>query len=116
MRAVRCEDVRVYVRPEFHFVDRGLQQHNRVTNFEREADRVYLIHRLGLPDLRFVMLNEYELTGDHIRVARDRYGAFDMVLLNNPNGSATTEAKRLGETMGIDIFKWAQFLGRLNRA
>lgn len=115
MRAVNSEDdVRQYVRPEFHFVERGLEQHSRVTSCEREADRVYLIHRHGLPDLSFVMLDEYELTADHIRVARERYGNFDMVLLNNPNGSPTTGATELGRTLGVGIFKWGQFLGRLN--
>lgn len=114
MRAVRHEDIRQYVRPEFLFVERGLDQHDRVTSLERKADRVYLIHRNGLPDLRFVMLNEYELTADHIRVARQLYGNFDMVLLNNPNGNPTAEATELGRTLRVGIFKWGQFLGRLN--
>lgn len=114
MRAVRSEDVRQYVRPEFGFVERGLQQHSCVRSYIREADRVYLIHRYGLPDLTIVMLNEYEFTADHLRVARERYGRFDMILLNNPNGSATTGANELGRTLGIGIFKWGQFLGRLN--
>ena len=114
MRAVSAENVRQYVRPEFQFVERGLLQHHRVSSYVRKADRVYQINRNGLPDLTIVMLNEYELTADHIRVARERYGSFDLVLLNNPNGSATTGAKELGNSMGIGIFKWSQFLGCLN--
>lgn len=114
MRAVHSEDVRQYVRPEFLFVERGLRQHSCVSNYVREADRVYLILRHGLPDLKMVMLYEYELTADHIRVALERYGNFDMVLINNPNGRATTGAAELGRTLGVGIFKWGQFLGRLN--
>ncbi len=33
MSAVRCEDVRQYVRSEFQFVERGLRQHNCISNF-----------------------------------------------------------------------------------
>ena len=114
MSAVSDEDVRRYTRSEYDFVERGLRQHDRVSRLEREADRVYLVHRHGLPPLRFVMLKEYELTGDHVRTARDRYGTFDAVLLNNPNGKPTTGAKEVAKGMGVGIFKWGQFLGRLN--
>jgi hypothetical protein len=79
-----------------------------------EADRVYLVHRRNLPPLRFVMLKEYELTGDHARTARDRYGPFDAVLIDNPNGKPTTGAKEVAKGMGVGIFMRGQFLGRLN--
>lgn len=111
----REENVRAYQRREYEFVERGLRQHNRVLELEREFDRIYLIHRRGLPALRFVMLNEYELTADHIRTARSRYGRFDAVLLNNPNGKPTASALEVAKTIGVDIYKWGQFLGRLNR-
>lgn len=111
----RCEDIREYTRREYEFVERGLEQHDSVSRLEREFDRVYLVHRNDLPALRFVMLNEYELTGDHVRTARSRYGRFDAVLINNPNGKATSGALQVAKDMKIGIFKWAEFLGRLNR-
>lgn len=114
MSAVSDEDVRRYIRAEYAFVERGLRQHGQVSRLEREADRVYVVHRHTLPPVRFVMLNEYELTADHVRTARDRYGAFDAVLLNNPNGSPTTSALDAAKSMKVRIFKWGQFLGRLN--
>jgi hypothetical protein len=114
MRAVSWEDVREYVRPEYSFVERGLSQHHRVTTFDREFDRVYIVHRNGLPSLRFVMLNEYELTADHVRTACDRYGNFDVILLNNPNGRPTETAKEVADGIGVKILMWGQFLGRLN--
>jgi hypothetical protein len=109
------ENVREYTRREYEFVERGLNQHDRVSGLEREFDRVYLVHRHHLPPVRFVMLNEYELTGDHVRTARSRYGAFDVVLINNPNGKPTSGALAVAEDMGIEIFKWRELLGRLNR-
>jgi hypothetical protein len=114
MSAVSRGDVRGYIRSEYRFVERGLTQHDRVSGLERKFDRVYLVHRRGLLPLRFVMLNEYELTGDHVRTARDRYGSFGAVLLSNPNGKPTAGALEVAKAMGIGIFKWGQFLGRLN--
>jgi hypothetical protein len=115
MSAVSDENVREYTRREYAFVERGLRQHNRVLRLAREFDRVYLVHRNELPPLRFVMLNEYELTADHVRTARSRYGVFDVVLLNNPNGEPTTGALEVAKEMRVGIFKWAEFFGRLNR-
>ncbi len=115
MSAVDRENVREYTRSEYAFVERGLSQHDRVSRLEREFDRVYLVHRHQLPPMRFVMLNEYELTGDHLRAARSRYGHFNAVLLNNPNGKATTGALEVAEELGVGILKWGQFLGRLNK-
>jgi hypothetical protein len=114
MSAVSRRDVRAYKRSEYIFVERGLDQHDRVSGFDREFDRVYLVHRYGLPPLRFVMLNEYELTGDHVRTARSRYGTFDAILINNPNGQPTSTARAVANDIGVDILKWRQFLGRLN--
>lgn len=114
MSAVSDEDVTRYIRSEFDFVERGLRQHSGVSRLEREADRVYLVRRHVLPPLRFVMLKEYELTSDHVRTARDRYGAFDAILINNPNGKPTTGAVEVAKSMSVGIFMWGQFLGRLN--
>lgn len=114
MSAISDEDVRSYIRSEFDFVERGLRQHSRVSRLEREADRVYLVYRHGLPPLRFVMLKEYELTSDHVRTACDRYGPFEAILINNPNGKPTTGAVDVANGMSVGIFMWGQFLGRLN--
>jgi hypothetical protein len=61
------------------------------------------------------MLNEYELTADHVRTARSRYGAFDAILINNPNGKATSAASDVAKGLRVGIFMWREFLGRLNR-
>jgi hypothetical protein len=110
------ENVRSYTRREYEFVERGLMQHSRASGLERKFDRVYVIHRHDLAPLRFVMLNEYELTGDHLRTAWARDGAFDAVLINDPNGTATSGALEIAKDLKIRVFKWREFLGRLNRA
>ncbi|MCF2523623.1 hypothetical protein [Bradyrhizobium sp. G127] len=115
-RAIREEDVRAFQPSETAFVERGLRQHSRVTTFDRLHDRLYSISRKGLPDLIAVMLNEYELTADHLRAARDRYGPFSVAVITNPNGQSTTAADEAAVNMDVEVLKWAPFFGRLNKA
>jgi hypothetical protein len=110
----KLEDVSEYKKSENAFVERGLSQHDHVSHFEQESDRVYMVFRFGLDPLRIVLLNEYELTAEHVRNARSRYGSFDVVLMTNPNGSATMEAKEAARGMRVPILPWRQFLGRLS--
>lgn len=108
------EDVRGYVKPEFAFIERALRQHDRVLDFTRDADRVFVVHRRGFADLRVVALYEYELTGEHLRAARDRYGPFDLVLISNPNGKPTQGARDVAQRLGVELHMIGSLLGRLN--
>jgi hypothetical protein len=114
-RALRAEDIRKYQSRETEFVERSLRQHTKVAGFRRLHDRLYRVRRNGLSDLDVVMLNEYELTADHVRTARDRYGKFSVVVITNPNGQATSSAEEAAEGIGAQIYKWGPFLGRLNK-
>ena len=115
MAAVSIEDVRQYVNSEYRFIEQGLRQHSRVERFVREADRLYLVFRNGLPEIRIIALNEYELTAEHLRTARDRYGNFDAVLVSNPNGEPTVAAKTVADGWNVGIFKWGALFSRLNK-
>ena len=90
LRVIDVEDVRTFQPKETEFVERGLRQHDRISSFERVHDRLYCISRNSLPDVTVAMLNEYELTADHLRTARDRYGKFSIAVITNPNGRATS--------------------------
>ncbi len=115
LRVIDLQDVRAFQPKETEFVERGLRQHDRISTFEREYDRLYRISRNGLPDLKVAMLNEYELTADHLRTARDRYGQFSVAVITNPNGRATSSAEEAAQTTGVEILNWGPFLGRLNK-
>jgi hypothetical protein len=115
-RVIRESNVRGFQQREIAFIERGLRQHDRVTGYVREYDKVYRLNRKGgLPDLTAAMLNEYELTADHIRTARDRYGSFDVAVNTNPNGSITNAAEEAAEAIGVEILKWGPFFGRINK-
>jgi len=109
----KLDDVSAFVKKENAFVERGLLQHDCVSSFDQEFDRAYMVHRLGMKSLRVVLLNEYELTAEHVRAARTRYGPFDIVLMTNPNGTPTKDAKEAAKGLQIAILPWRQFLGRL---
>ena len=109
-------DVRQYRNPEFAFVEQALKQHDIVTKMERVHDRKYVLKRGELPDFTIVLINEYELTKDHVRRARSRYGIFDAILITNPNGNATTQARKTARSIDsrIRIYKLGQLMERIN--
>lgn len=115
LRVIDLRDVRAFQSNETEFVERGLRQHNRISGFKREHDRLYRVSRNGLPDLIVAMLHEYELTADHLRTARDRYGRFSVAVITDPNGRATSAAQAAAQTMGVEILKWGPFLGLLSK-
>jgi len=115
LRVIDVEDVRAFQQKETAFVERGLRQHDRIASFDRLHDRLYLIRRNDLPDVTVAMLNEYELTADHLRTARDRYGKFSLAVITDPNGGSTSAANEAARAMGVEILNWGAFFGRLNR-
>lgn len=103
-------------RREYSFVEEGLLKHTRVTRLERVYDRVFKIHRNnGLAPLTIALINSYELSGDEVRNAINRYGNFNAVLKTNPNGSPTGNAYSAAAEIGAEIFLWRELLGRLNK-
>lgn len=114
-RVLDLPDVRAFKPKETEFVERGLSQHDRISSFDRVHDRLYRISRNRLPDVTVAMLNEYELTADHLRTARQRYGQFSIAVITNPNGGPTSSAEETAQIMGVEILKWGPFFGRLNQ-
>lgn len=106
--------VRDFVRSEFEFIERIFDQHSAVARVERVYDRVYRLHRLALPAVTVALINEYDLTADHIRTAWQRYGPFTDVLANNPNCRYTAEATEAAKQLKVKLLPLRRFMGRLN--
>jgi hypothetical protein len=115
LSSLSMENVGEYRNKELEYIARGLRHHDRVTSFDRIHDRYYRIHRDGLKALTAVFLNAYDLTADHVRTARDRYGAFDLVVITNPNGNFSGRAGGAAAAMECEVHKWGSFLARLNK-
>ena len=107
-------NVRQYRNREFLLVEQALGQHDIVIKMKRTYDRKYILKRRGLPDFTIVLINEYELTKDHVRIARKRYSKFDAILITNPYGNATTQARETASSINIGIYKIGQLMARIN--
>jgi hypothetical protein len=114
-RAVDSEEDSDIQKKEYEFVERGLSQHDKVTKLIRVFDRVFEVHRSKFDPITVVLINEYELTAEHVRHAKATYGHFDAILKTNPNGRTTENARETAEKMSAEIFGWGEFLGRLNK-
>jgi hypothetical protein len=112
--AVSLPDVRQYVNKEFAFAERILSQHSAVADIKRVYDRLYLVKRTGLSDVRIALLNAYDLTADHVRTARARYGKFSAIFHTNPSGRPTSAAQAAAASIGARICTCGQLLGWLN--
>ncbi|SIN80251.1 hypothetical protein SAMN05421769_0106 [Chryseobacterium scophthalmum] len=114
MRFCNNEDNEILLDKEFYFVSRALRQHTAVKSFKRLDNRRIEIERFGLPSIIAIMINEYDVTGESIRFARDLYGDFKVVIKTNPNGSITTQAHNINTQLDIECCTWGEFLGKLN--
>ena len=115
MRAIAEEDVRQYVYRDVQFITRGLTQHSRIASYTRLDDKRYLLKRRGLQDVQVIFLYEYELTADHVRTARSRYGMFSMLVNTHPYGRATSSAHAAAVSIETKVYDWSEFLSALHR-
>jgi len=114
--AFHTEEYSSIQRREFDFVEKGLARHTRVVRLERLFDRVFRIHRSGnLPPFTIALVDSYEMTGEAVQNAFDKYGKFDGILNTNPNGNSTGRAYSAAENVSAEIFVWRTLLGRLNK-
>lgn len=115
LSAMYSKQIRGFQKKEYQFVLRGLQQHTNVAQIFRPFDRKLEIHRHDYDPLTVVLVHEYELTGEHVRHARELYGGFSDVLKTNPNGGISGNASEVAGGLGAQVHQWGGFLGRLNR-
>ena len=115
-RALGLANISEYLNPEIEFVERGMRQHSRVTTFERMDERRYRVFRNApLSPVVVMLINEYDLTAEHVRTARDRYGTFDRILVTNPNGRITDSAHEVALLMNVGVGHWRDFTRDLHK-
>ena len=116
LRAIGQEDVRSYQNKEYMYIERCINQHDKVSSFDRVFDRLYDIHRTSLPSILVAFVYEYELTAEHVRGVRDKFGKCSAIANTNPYGNITGEAHKVGKQLGSEVLKMRELLGRPNRA
>jgi hypothetical protein len=115
MSALGEPDVAQHRSRGLHYVERGLAQHDKVESAEPIAERHYRITRQGLPAITVVFLHEYDLTVEHVRTAKQRYGSFAAIVVTDPHGGPTGDALALAATMNVRLLTWKEFYGALNK-
>lgn len=114
--ALNREDISNYITQDIEYVMENLPQHTRVTNLERLDYRRFKIHRLNLPSVIILVLNDYELTADVVRSGIRKYGKFDAILSSNPNCQPlTTVCQTVVSSAGLQVFSWKELFGHLNK-
>ena len=115
MSATNEKSVKGFEKKEYKFVERGLLQHDRITRYDRIFDRVFLLFRRDFSAIKIAIVYEYDLTAEHVRDTREKYGDFSLIVKTNPNGNITSNAYEVGSHLGVEILEWGEFYGRLNR-
>ncbi|WP_117885802.1 hypothetical protein [Aureibaculum luteum] len=114
MRFANKENNSLQVDKEFEFVQRGLNQHNKVKSIERLDNKRIKIERIVLNDVIAVMNNDYELGTESVRSYKARFNDFKIMISTNPNARISTEANTVASSLSIDICTWGELLGKLN--
>lgn len=103
-----------YQNPEIKFVQRGLEQHTKVSRLNRLDSRRFEIERQGLSTVTILVLNDYDLSVESVRSGKQVYKDYDAILASNPNVRISNEAYGVAKGMNVNIYKWAELLGKLN--
>lgn len=112
--AAASPSARGFVRKEYGFAERIFSQHTAVKSYERVMDRVYKLNRGGRPPVTVVLVNEYDMTADHVRTAWERYGPFTDILANDPNCRFSPESEQAAKDLNVIMLPLREFMGRLN--
>ena len=114
-RASREPDVATYRFKGFQFVEDGLRQHSAVRSVTRVFDRVFLAERYRGPAMTVVLVDAYEMSAEDIRLARTKYGPFDLALKTTSYGGIASPAHDAAQSMNAEAVMWGGLMGRLNK-
>jgi hypothetical protein len=114
--STRDEPVHTYRNKEYSFFERAFRQHTAVREVTRLYDKAYELHPWrGLPKITVVLVDAYDVSAEDIRRVRDLYGKFDAAVKMTSYGSITTASREAADSIGAGVFKFGEFLGRLNK-
>lgn len=104
-----------YESPEVGFIMRGLSQHTKVQSIKRLDSRRYEVTKHSLSTVVVLAINDYDFSLDSVRHGKERFKEFDVIVTSNPNAQITTEAFEFAKSLHIEILRWGELLGHLNK-
>ncbi|MGO4449075.1 hypothetical protein AB4Y96_09120 [Phyllobacterium sp. TAF24] len=113
MSVIGRQDVKGFVDQEVRFATRMIKQHTNVMQLTPIFDKLYDVTFRSGSVKRVIFINDYDLTADAVRSARERYGSFDHVLKTNPNGRITESAVSAAESLGAKVLDASDYMREL---
>ena len=107
-------DNSLYVEKEYAFVSRGLNQHDKIKRIERLDNKRIRVERYSLGEVIIVMNNDYDLNTESVRITKDKFKTFKVILATNPYARITSDAYSTAQFMDVDICTYRDFLGKVN--
>ena len=95
------------------FVERALQSHSKVAQFERSQDIVFEITHIDGRVLKMVLVNEYTLGLAAVHQALSQFPVAEYIVTGANWNAYTREAKDYGRQNDIGIFVIGEFFGAL---
>ena len=117
MRALRDEpNPADYVNPDTMFIERGLVQHSCVQRVERLARGCYRLNTHSEDQIEISVGHQYEMTAEDVRQAIHQHSSVAAVVTANPNAQPISPtAIAAGSSAGVEVLRWKEFYGRLNK-
>lgn len=101
----------------FDFFERGLRQHSEVDSVELIYESVFRVNRdAGRRPLVVAVIDAYEMSAEHVRNCREKFGHFDIGVKQTSYGRVASSAYQAAESMEAEVMMWSELLKRLRRA
>jgi hypothetical protein len=106
-------DISTHRNKTFAFVNDGLLRHSRVASLDWVESKKVRIRLRNDATVTVALEDAYDLTMSVARDAARTFGAFDVLLKTNPNGSITSNGAASVEQLGFQSLKWGELFGYL---
>lgn len=101
--------------PGREWFERMLDRHTSVQGFQLEGDQVYVVQRYGLPNVRVWLCDVYTLGVAAYESIRNADPAVDAIVVLSVWNHYTPDARHLGASEGVGVFKPGELMSALHR-
>jgi hypothetical protein len=102
-------------RTSLEFFVQAIGGHVKVKELTAVDDQVFVLERVGLPDVRVWVCDVYTLGVADYMAIRERDPSIDCVVTMSGYNQYTPQTKAQGLAEGVGVFKFAELMGALHR-
>jgi len=112
-RAAAGEIASSFRNKDMSFFIRAINQHQNVEECSYVYDCVFKATRRRGAPLTIAVVAAYNLSAEHVRTARTRFGHFDVIVKSSSHGSITSQASTAANSMGAEALTFGNLMKRL---